>query len=282
MPLRARRGCAPPRLAARDWRLPLGAAAVAVTGIAAFVLALARGWLGPDIGRGTGFCEAARAGLIKQPANTVSNLGFVAAGLAASWHASTAPRGRLTRPLAAVLAIVIVLLGPGSAAMHASQSDLGGHLDMTSMYLISGFALAYAVTRLVGGGLRVFTRVYLAALLAQEIVEIRGGSMPLLMTTGNFGFALTLIAAVVLEEILRRRGDGLDLRWGALALGALLLAFGIWTLAKDGGPWCDPHSLLQGHAAWHLLCAAAAYALYRAYAGQDGSYADPRLRPPPA
>ncbi len=44
------------------------------------------------------------------------------------------------------------------------------------------------------------------------------------------------------------------------------LAFVIWNLAQ--GPWCDPTSWLQGHAAWHLLCAVAAYLLFRLYASE--------------
>jgi len=49
--------------------------------------------------------------------------------------------------------------------------------------------------------------------------------------------------------------------------GFIALAFAIWTQAKTGSRWCHPHSLVQGHAMWHVLCAAAAYGLYRAYAG---------------
>ncbi|MBK6886767.1 MAG: ceramidase domain-containing protein [Tetrasphaera sp.] len=244
-------------------------ATVAVVAVAGFALAAARGWLGPDVGRGSGFCEAARAGWIHQPANTFSNLAFVAAGLAIAWHAGSAPARTLltrTRPLVVGLGILVVLLGPGSAAMHATQSEVGGHLDMTSMYLVSSFALAYAATRLVRGGTWAFVRVFLAALLVQEIVELRGGPLPVLMHTGNLGFALTLLTAIGFEIVLDRRGDGVDRRWAAASLGSLLLAFGIWNLAKDGTPWCHPHSLLQGHAAWHILCAVAAYALYRAYA----------------
>ena len=50
--------------------------------------------------------------------------------------------------------------------------------------------------------------------------------------------------------------------------GAMALAFGIWNLSKTGGPWCDPHSLLQGHAVWHVLGAVAAFCLYRLWASE--------------
>jgi hypothetical protein len=49
-------------------------------------------------------------------------------------------------------------------------------------------------------------------------------------------------------------------------LGTILLAFLIWNATKTR--WCDPHSLIQGHAAWHLLDAASAYLLFRFWASE--------------
>jgi hypothetical protein len=41
------------------------------------------------------------------------------------------------------------------------------------------------------------------------------------------------------------------------ALAATAAGAACWWLGRTASPWCDPHSLLQGHAAWHLLSAAA-------------------------
>src|SRR6185369_17422386 len=124
---------------------PITAAGVtALVSCGLLAVAVWRGWLGPDVGRGTQFCEAARDSPVRQPANTFSNLGFVAAGLLIGWHAGG--RGSLGtslaahRPLATAMACIVVLLGPASAAMHATQSNAGGHLDLLSMYLIAAFA----------------------------------------------------------------------------------------------------------------------------------------------
>jgi hypothetical protein len=74
---------------------------------------------------------------VKQPANSFSNLGFVVAGLLIGQQAGDASRLGDTLPrfrwLATGYACVVVLLGPASAAMHATQSSLGGRLDITSM-----------------------------------------------------------------------------------------------------------------------------------------------------
>jgi hypothetical protein len=84
---------------------------------------------------------------------------------------------------------------------------------------------------------------------------------------GNLAFGGLLVVAAVLETVLWRRGETTRVfRHGVVALAAMLVAFAVWLLTNAG--WCDPDSLLQGHAAWHLLCAVAAYWLYRLYASE--------------
>src|SRR5579862_7263297 len=63
---------------------------VTIISMAMFFTALVNGWFGvAHWGGGAGeFCEAFRPGLIKQPANTWSNLGFVTAGLVMAWQLS--------------------------------------------------------------------------------------------------------------------------------------------------------------------------------------------------
>jgi hypothetical protein len=40
-----------------------------------------------------------------------------------------------------------------------------------------------------------------------------------------------------------------------VALAATAAGAACWWAGRTAGPWCDPDSLLQGHAAWHLLTA---------------------------
>lgn len=229
----------------------------------ALVLAIGYGWLGADVGRGANFCEAARDGLVKQPANTWSNAGFVIAGLAVAWHAgrATASPAVMSRSQATVYACVVSLLGPASAAMHATQSQWGGRLDMLSMYLVASFAAAYALTRAFGRR-QWLVPVFILLLISCEAVAQLPVQVPLIHFTGNAAFALLLIVALVTElRMAGRPGTDIDLRWGLAAVATMSSAFGIWIAAQHG--WCDPHSLLQGHAAWHLLDAVAAYLLFR-------------------
>ena len=258
---------------ARDRGPLVLAGATAVVSLVAVLAAARWGWLGPDVGRGDGFCEAARAGWIRQPANTWSNLGFVAAGLAVAVHAGHRLRLGLTMGahpgLATAFAVLVVLLGPGSMAMHATQSDLGGHLDLLSMFLVSGFALGYAVMRALRRGPGLFAVVFALAVLAGMAVHLRGGTVPLLGHAGNAAFALQLWVAIGIEIALGRRLSARqDVWWAAAAVLTLATAFAIWTTGMRGHAWCRPETLLQQHGAWHLLCALSAYLLFRHYTAE--------------
>ncbi len=247
-----------------------GATAVVSGGLLA--LGIWRGWLGPDVGRGANFCEAARGWAVRQPANTYSNAGFVVAGLLIAWHAGVREKVGTTlsahRHLATAMACLVVLLGPASAAMHATQSAIGGHLDLLSMYLVASFAVAYATMRWLRGGLWLLSATFAGGVAFCEVVGLWGAGIPVVMYSGNAAFALLLVVATVVEVRIMRRGETRVQRgYAYAALASILTAFAIWNATKA---WlCNPHSLIQGHAIWHVLDAAATYFLYRYYASEE-------------
>ncbi len=244
-------------------RRPLAAAGVtAVVSLVLLALAVRFGWLGADVGRGAEFCEAA-SGRVRQPVNTLSNLGFVVAGLAIAWQADRMPR------LGTAFACLVVLLGPASMAMHATESALGGHLDLLSMYLVASFAVSYAATRRWRRGPGFTAGVFAACLTGCLLVELTDGEVPVVMHPGNVAFGVLLVAALVLERRVVAHGrTTLDRRWILAAVASLALAFAVWNTAKTGSPLCWPDSLYQGHGVWHLLCAVSTYCLFRFYASE--------------
>lgn len=256
----------------RDRKPILIAGATAALSAGLLAVAIWRGWLGPDVGRGANFCEAARDAAIRQPANTLSNLGFVVAGLLIAWHAGLRTNVGTTmsahRHLATAMAVLVVLLGPGSAAMHATQSRLGGDLDMLSMYLLASFAVAYAVMRWRRGGPGLLITIFVAGIAFCELVGLWRANIPVVNYSGNAAFALLLVTAVGLEIAMMRRAATTTRRgYAYLSLGSILVAFAIWNATKT---WlCDPYSSIQGHAIWHVLDAVAAYFLYRYYASEN-------------
>ena len=161
----------------------------------------------------------------------------------------------------------MVLLGPGSAAMHATQSATGGHIDMLSMYLVASFAAAYAAMRWRRAASRSFVAIFVGGVAFCELVGSWGGEIPVVMYSGNAAFALLLIVATVLEVLIMRRRGEARRGYAYASLASILTAFAIWNVTKV---WlCDPYSLVQGHAIWHVLCAVAAYFLYRYYASEE-------------
>jgi hypothetical protein len=260
------------RITRRDpWPVAL-ASVTALVSCGLLALAILRGWLGKDAGRGANFCEAARDSLVLQPANTFSNAGFVAAGLLIAWHSSLRENlGSVLsahRRLATAMACIVVFLGPASAAMHATQSENGGHLDMLSMYLVASFASAYAAMRWFRGGVTLFTVCFASGVVFCEIIGLSAAMVPVVGHSGNAAFALLLLLAIGLEVLIWRRAQTRAVRTYAIgSLAAMTTAFVIWNATKT---WlCDPGSLIQGHAIWHLLCAVSAYLLYRYYASEQ-------------
>ncbi len=156
-------------------------------------LGIWRGWLGIDVGRGANFCEAARDWVVLQPANTFSNVGFVAVGLLIAWHAGVRENIGTSlsthRYLTTAMACLVVLLGPASAAMHATQSAAGGHLDVLSMYLFASFAAAYATMRWLRGGNDVLLATFVGGVAFCELVSLWDVKLPVVMHPGNAAFA---------------------------------------------------------------------------------------------
>jgi len=172
--------------------------------------------------------------------------------------------------LALVYALVVVLLGPASAAMHATESAAGGVLDLTSMYLVAAYAAAYALLRWYGWSTGAFVGTVVALVVVAEVLGTVGDRFPVVGQSGNVAFIGLLVVAVVTEVRLRlRRSPVADLRWGVAALATLLVAFVIWNLGQH--VWCDPTSPWQAHAVWHVLCAVAAYLLFRFYTSEAAS-----------
>jgi hypothetical protein len=174
--------------------------------------------------------------------------------------------------LATAYACLVVLLGPGSMAMHATESALGGHLDMLSMYLVAAFAAAYAAMRRWRRGPVFLAAAYVAAVAGCELAGTYDRHVPVVDFAGNLAFGALLVVALVLEQQHARRNEvSLDLRWLVGSVAALAVAFAVWNTAKTGAFGCFPHSLYQGHGVWHLLCAVSAYCLFRLYVSESPS-----------
>ena len=203
------------------------------------------------------FCEGIREGLVRQPANTWSSLGFLGVAVWVALRqrrAATTGGAPLARAEASLLVASLVVIGLGSAFYHASLTFVGQIVDVSGMYLMATFMLLHRLGPRWGiapiGSVLGFVGVNAALMTAQ-------------ITTPSLRrviFGALLVTAVAIEWRASRKGR----RWLGFGAGAIAIAFAIWSLDR----WrilCTPESLFQGHAVWHVLGALAAACLFRHY-----------------
>ena len=248
--------------------LPFVVALLSLFGFSLFVIA---GWPGAFVAAGGGFCEELREATIRQPSNTWSNLGFIATGV---WLArnvkcdareSNLERNLIVRsqPLAVLYATLVVLLGAGSMAMHASGTDWGGTADVLTMMAYIAFPLSYAVSRIFCLDAVECARIYVL-LVGVFVLGLFSGLFPI---SGSFLYGVFIPLFVVMELFLafRNRFAHSGIWWLVLTGVSFVVGLTIWYLSHTGGPLCDERSLFQGHAVWHLLCAVSTAFLFLYY-----------------
>lgn len=223
------------------------------------------------------YCENMRDGWVKQPANSYSNLAFSILGLYIGWQHF---RRRFSQqnifaqhagyPI--LMACAFIILGAGSFALHATNTDNGAFLDLLGMFLASSFFFSYAVKRSFNLSHLAFSMVFLLNMTGciyvfwapwNQLGEVV--SLDELIILGH------IILALVMEGVLiARKKIKVRFRWGILGIVCLIISFGIWTMSRtQESLWCNPDSLIQGHAVWHLLDAFSFYAFYRYYISEN-------------
>ncbi len=200
-------------------------------------------------GLGATDCEAIGAGWLAQPVNASSSLGYLLAGAWILWSADSRAEGWRTRFW---LGTSLLGVGVGSVLFHGPMPSAARWIhDATIVALLALVAmLVAAVMRNWPQPLTLRRWALLAGLSAVAVGVVPGLTTPL---------AVVAIAATVALESLRwRRQIPPDVRRHVIVSAAFLLAAGLFYLmGRTGGPWCEPSSGWQGHAAWHVLTAIA-------------------------
>ncbi|MGA1842042.1 MAG: ceramidase domain-containing protein [bacterium] len=274
-----------------DWKrqyigLWIGAALFVLSMIVFFILAVA-GWPGgPDkcliIENGVAidscYCETLRSGLVKQPANTWSDLAFVIVGLSLlviigkENHDSGAVNAMLSGGwIASLYCWVIIFMGPGSMYFHASMVNWAGFIDSTSMFLLLTFIIGYDLYQVTSG--EVFSWLsWVIALAVLTLALILVIVIPEVATYIFIGFAVsTGIFDLILHlaSNLKRKW-----RWYITFFAVFGGAVVIWILSGTGMPLCSPDAVfLQGHAWWHILSAIAMIFLFLYFRSETGGRA---------
>ena len=246
--------------------------AFSVVAMLLLMAALAFDWMGESGVAALQYCEAIRDRLIRQPSNAWSNLGFIFVGWLTALNfrkdhqiGSDSLFNR-TAFYPVFFSFMAVFLGVGSFAYHASATHLGGYLDIGSMYLLSSFMFAYALKRLFYLKAAVFAIIFFAGLLVSAYFLFQTYMYPGEIDSASFGFGLFLVIATGVEAFLiYQRKISINGKWALGFSVTFIISVFIWSRSRTGGVWCDPSSLFQGHAVWHLLDALCVYFIYRYY-----------------
>ena len=188
-------------------------------------------------------CEEIRDGLIAQPVNVGSSLAYVAGG---AWVAA---RGVQSGQSAAVaFGGLLGAVGVGSILYHGPCPPEAQAAHDTSLAAALGLVVLHNAAAMTSRHRTIPGGVQLGAAAAAAIPVLPRGRFT------NQVAAVLGVAAITTEALSvrdhRPAATGGRRRGNPAALGALLNV-----LSRTGGPLCRPKSLLQGHAAWHLLSA---------------------------
>ena len=186
-------------------------------------------------------CERLRDGLLAQPANSLSSLAFVVAGM---WILGRARRHVVNGDAIAV-GLVAVAVGIGSFAFHGF-ADAPSHWmhDTTLLVLLALVAVRHVGPRA------------LSVARAAPVMGVGAGGFVLASPNSTTLVAVVLIVCVAAGEVVNtlRHGARIIPRSLAVMLGVGLVASG---LGRTGSVLCRPESALQLHALWHVVMAVA-------------------------
>jgi hypothetical protein len=190
-------------------------------------------------------CETWQPGLLHQPVNSLSSLAYAAAGL---WIATRPGTDRAGRVAGTVFGTAVISTGVGSLLYHGPQWPGSAFVHDAAIPSAVLFITVDDVALLRGWTIHRQMTAYAMVVAATCLLV---GVMP--ASSGTIA-ATSAISAAAAEAMLarhrRQESPGLAL--------LTFLAAGLAGLAgRTGSPLCAPHSLLQGHALWHVLTAAA-------------------------
>lgn len=215
------------------------------------------------------FCEALRYGeWIRQPANTWSNLGFIAVAILIVVLVSRCKgygQNRLiTYPsLSWLFAFGCLLTGVGSFFYHASFTFISQWFDVMGMYFSITFFLIYNLDRLYD--LKP-VKVYLAYLAINGLL---GLALYVIPEARRYLFAtcvLLMVASIIYTQWrLNTPIKTKYILWSILSFG---MAYVLWVLDLKHIV-CEPNSLWQLHSVWHLLSAASALLIFLYYLSEE-------------
>lgn len=171
-------------------------------------------------------CELIGDGFLGQPANAISSLALVAGGVLL-----------ITRPRVRWIGIALAGAGIGSFLSH-------GPMPLYSDW-VHDVSLGWLLLVVAATGTRWERQ---ARWIPLPVLGLALALVPAVAEPAGVALAVLAVGSVLMRDRSART---------LAPLGLLAVAGLIGRLGDTGGPLCDPTSLLQPHALWHLGAAAA-------------------------
>ena len=198
------------------------------------------------------YCERVTADFWAEPANTLSNLSFIAAAL---WAAATARARGISAPIVWVLITMAGLIGIGSFLFHTFANRWSELADTLPIW---SFVAAFVLTAMhfIGGMPARRVALWAVVILAAAAATIaflamgEGATAPASPDplNGSGQYAPALIALIIFALLARKRGHPAA-PWIMAATGVFLLSLVARTFDRD---ICATFPL-GTHFIWHLL-----------------------------
>ena len=199
-------------------------------------------------------CEAFGPGWLVQPINALSSLAFTVVGVAmVGWVRSTSGPERVVR---SGFVFGMIATGIGSFLFHGPQTSGSQFLhDITFLVTVAILAVANLGVGLRWAPSRVWAVIALYSVATAVALVLSPGVTNVITAVA--------VALLVVGDIALRRVGTVSRGWFAGAMVALVVAVAFLVLGRTGNLLCDPESMLQGHALWHVFGAGAlgAYAV---------------------
>lgn len=204
------------------------------------------------------WCEERICGWINEPANSWSNLLYMALGFWIIRHAA-----RRDSSAGLTFGAVVVVMGALSFLYHASNNFLTQALDFTGMFLMVFFVLATNARRL-GWPRRGLGALYLTAVVLGTLAlwPLNAAGVPIQLSV-----AVAAVFIAISEAAARAKtGDRSPMKTFYMGAATLIVAESCSIIDYKRIACVPSHHWLQGHAAWHIIGAIAMPMIYLHYA----------------
>jgi hypothetical protein len=199
-------------------------------------------------------CERYGAGFLGQPANAITSAAFVVAGagiLVAAGRNGRHRDGQVRDRQTVIFALIVSGIGVGSFIQHGPHPDWQAYAHDLPLAAVLVFVATDAVSDLTGRE------------LSPAWWLVPTGAMVPIVTIGATASSIVqaVMAAVAIGLNLVRARVRPALRRTLHAALAMVAAGALIGTLTDRTSLCQADSLLQGHAVWHVLAAAALWRL---------------------